>query len=234
MKKTDMDFTFLIMDSSDNTSAMKHVENSKNFFCYKLHYALPYEVYNGIKKFQLAYHRTGMFCKNNVSAIIDISEWVGHSEEEFFDITLKFLYDHRADIKYIFVANGFSYEECVPLYIKLRCYMNGTLEKDKTFETSLNLSEYLKNNFSLAENEAILLSELLTENEMKILRNYPAIESLINGLKTYSGCKAITMSSTADYLKDKNSLVAMISEPIAEKYAVLATKSDKHKVKVAG
>lgn len=233
MKNTDKDFTLLIKDSSDNTPVMKLIGNDANFFCYKLHHILPYETYNGIKKFQLSYHRTGMFCKNYVYAVIDITEWIEHSEEEFFDITLKYLYDHRADIKYIFVVNGFSYEECMPLYIKLRCYMNGTLEKDKTFETALNLSDYIKNNFSLAENEAVLLSELLTENEMKSLQNYSAVEALINDVKAHSMRRTITMSSIIDFLNDKNSVIAILSEPIAEKYAELAAKSDKHKVKTA-
>lgn len=228
------DFILLAAGYEDDLAAINLIGNDANIFRHKIPYAPPYENYDGIKKFQLKYYQLGMFCKDNVWAVVDITEWIGHEADEFFDITLKYFYDHRADLKYLFVANGFSREECIPVYVKLRCYMHGVMEENKAFDNALNLSMYLKENFSLIGNEALFLSKLLTEKEMQPIRNHAAIESLLMDIKSCSVNETISMHSISAYLQSRNSLIAMLSEEICEKYISLAARIDMQKTKAAG
>lgn len=224
MKNTSNDFTLFISETSDDTMAMEFVGKDKSLLKYKIPYAMPYENYDGIRKLQLKYQQEGYFCKEDVWALLDISEWIGHDEEDFFDITLKYLYDHRSDMKFLFVVHGYTKKECLPLYLKLRCYMNGNIKEDKTFFNTTNLSLYINQTFSVGKNESIFLAELISEKEMVFFRNYSAIESLINEIKSFSDNKKISMNTITAYLNNNDSLIAMLSEPISKKYAQLASE----------
>lgn len=60
---------------------------------FTLPYAPPYEAFDGIRELQLAVRRMGAFPPEALA--LDLTEWVGHEEEEWLEITAMYLHDHR-------------------------------------------------------------------------------------------------------------------------------------------
>ena len=127
-------FTILLTGEKDNDEFavwMAKKENYENYMLFTLPYTQPYENFNGIRELQTAGRFRAFWddtCRKKI-AVIDISEWIGHEEEEYFVIFAKFLCDFPKqsffDFEYIFTVSDAGREEAKYLYRTLSRYLDG-------------------------------------------------------------------------------------------------------------
>jgi len=168
---------------------------------FKLSYTLPYHEFNGIKELQLAFKEAKRFKKYYKGIVaIDLSEYVGNENDEYLEVFLMFLYDHRQCCKYIFYGH-LSNELKATISKYLRCVL---------VESSANVQkrQYLKNLLGEKEYEygvkfttgAInFLSGLFAKNEH-------SFENLVEDLIETRCSKTSTISPTdiTTYFADVN------------------------------
>ena len=120
------DFIFLLTGEPNNDTAVKNYVGFEDTVCiFKMKYILPYHNFNELKSFQLT-ARYKPFKTRIEYAAVDISEWIKHENEEYFDIAMKFFHDY-IDLKYIFTVGSCTQEEIKALYKKASQYMQGDI-----------------------------------------------------------------------------------------------------------
>lgn len=64
--------------------------------CYKMPYVPPYETFRELRNLILRVREhTGLRADYRGIVAVDVSQWLGHEQEEYFTVLLKYLYDHR-------------------------------------------------------------------------------------------------------------------------------------------
>lgn len=214
-----IDFVLLITNSADNDYAAERTANAgRSVIHHKLCYTPVYKDFDELRKIQLKLKDHISFSGKKICAIIDISEWAGHEDEEYFIITLKFFHDMRRRMRYVFTVGSLNEQEAALLYIRLRCYLNGVIEYDRTLVDKGRLSCYLEAQCVEAR-AAKLLADMLMREEMTPLRTIPIINSMCRDLRIRSQRGTVCPQDIADYLTEHTSLPALISAETAEKYA---------------
>ncbi|MCD8022336.1 MAG: hypothetical protein LUF30_04965, partial [Lachnospiraceae bacterium] len=115
----DSKFTFFISGKKDNDrlalNYLKGIDGDCRYLFFKLPYVLPYQRFDGIRRFQYA-ARYRPFSDSTVrrkTCILDLSEWVEHPGEEYLEIFLKFLHDYHGffDFEYLITVSDFSKQD---------------------------------------------------------------------------------------------------------------------------
>lgn len=86
-----------------------------------LPYTAPYNVFTGIKEFQLEtkYRPFTDGASKHAVAVIDVTEWLGHEDEEYLEVFMKFLHDYDAtffDFNYVFTARDADVKEIEAMF----------------------------------------------------------------------------------------------------------------------
>ena len=147
---------------------------------FALNYTPPYEDFRGIRELQLAVRRMGAFPPEVL--VIDITEWIGHEEEEYFEITAMYLHDHRDLWDLVFLVREHSAVECTMLFFTLRAFLEGQMTEDRTFADRETLAAYLTERQSVEPAAADRLAGILMSPGAGMLRSYPRVNALLEEL----------------------------------------------------
>lgn len=218
MSEYNNDFLLLITGSPDNDAAAERAAGSGPIIHHKLSYVPVYGEFDQLKKFQVKLRNSPAFIGKRVFAAIDVSEWIGHEDEEYFTIALKFFHDKRSRIKYIFTVGSNEESKTTKLFFKLRLFLGGKTVTDDTFMNKESLAKYIS--CQCVENKtAELIADMVMSKGAEMLRTYPAVNSMCREMRLSAGGNSVTSSDAAKYLSDKNSLPAIISVTMSEEYA---------------
>ncbi len=177
----DNPFTLLALSGRDaSRETIGQLADSGKVLDYSLVYTPPYEAFAGIRELQLAVRRMGPFPPETL--VIDLTEWVGHEEEEYFEVTAMFLHDHRSLWNYAFLAREHSMEDCAMLYFTLRSFLEGRMIEDRTFADRDSLSFYLTVHHPINKDAADTLAGILLSPQARMLRSYPRVDALLSEL----------------------------------------------------
>jgi len=87
---------------------------------------MPYDNFDGIRNIQLAVRKHDLFETPPVIVAVDLSEWLGHEQDEYFISTIRFCCDH-SNWKYIFTIRGEFGRRAKDMYQLISSYMKGRL-----------------------------------------------------------------------------------------------------------
>lgn len=233
MTEYDNNFILLITGSPDNDGAAKNIAGNSAVVYHKLAYTPVYEDFDQLKKFQIKLHNSPALIGKTVHAAIDISEWIGHEDEDYFTVALKFFHDKRSRIRYIFTVGANDESKVSKLFFKLRCYLGGKTVIDDTFMNKESLAKYISSQ-CVESKTAEIIADMVMSKDAEMLRTYPAVNSICREMRLLAGGTSVTASTAGDYLSDSNSLPSIISKAMAEEYAERAYElSAKHTKKSA-
>ncbi len=205
-----MDYKLLITGTTDNDTAVKRVCDNSNLIFFKLRYVPMYEDYKELRRLQLKIRESMNFIRYPLTIALDVSEWLGHENEEFFDITIKFLHDMCYKWNYIFTVADKTAADVTQLALKLRCHMKGELTKDSTFTDIDCLAQYLTAEYELSSSCAQMLAKVIMKKEMQPMRGYAATAALMDEIKQHSKNGSVTVRSVTQYLSSADTITAML------------------------
>lgn len=217
MAEYNNDFILLITGSPDNDAAAEIAADS-SVVHHKLAYTPVYGDFDQLKKFQIKLRNSPASIGKRVYAAIDVSEWIGHEEEDYFTIALKFFHDKRSRIRYIFTVGANDENKVKKLFFKLRCYLGGKTVIDDTFMNTASLAKYIASQ-CVERKTAEIIADMIMSKDAEMLRTYPAVNSMCREMRLSAGGTSVTASVAGDYLSDCNSLPSIISKAMAEEYA---------------
>ena len=214
------DFILLITGSTDNDyAAERAADPTIEVVHHKLFYVPMYGDFSELMYLQEKLRGSEYGLGRRVCCAIDISEWIGHEDEEYFIVSLKYLHDHRDGIDYIFTVSEYGEADVKKLYFKLSCYMSGMIFMDKTFMSAASLSGLIES-YGIARSAAQLMSELIMLEEMSELRSYPVVRMMCSEICSYSeNEEPAGMKELSLYLDKTGSLPSILDSDITEKYS---------------
>lgn len=219
------DFILLITGSADNDyAAERAADPDLEIVHHKLCYVPVYSEFKELKHLQIKLRQSDYSFGRKVCCAIDISEWIGHEDDEFFIITLKYLHDHRSGVDYIFTVGEHSKNDVRKLFFKLSCYMSGMIYTDKTFMSRESLGGLIET-YGIERNAAQLLSELVMSDKMDELRTYPVVKMMCDEICAYAGSGELAgLKELALYLDKTGSLPSILNSDLASDYSGKARK----------
>jgi len=127
MNRVKDDFILLLGVPDNDKEIFDYIADKESLCITKLSYVLPYENFYELKAFQLRTNARA-FKPRYTYVAIDLSEWLEHEEDEYFEISLKFFHD-CSDFNYIFfIRENYSTKEIESMYRKVSKYMKGSIE----------------------------------------------------------------------------------------------------------
>ena len=204
---TDKPFTLLALSGRDAArETLGSFAEGGRILEFTLPYAPPYEDFGGIRELQLAVRRMGTFPPDTL--VIDLSEWIGHEEEEFFEVTAMFLHDHRDLWNFLFLVRERDAEDCAAMFFTLRAFLVGELREDRTFADRESLVEYLTAQQQIEPEAADRLAGILLKPGAQMLRSYPRVNALLDELAR--GGK-ITEARLSETVNDPTSVLHLVA-----------------------
>lgn len=182
------DFTFILTGMKDNDTVVENYVRSHGFkeakcVQYKLEYTPPYQNFIGVSYFErITQYRpfTDPIQKKAV-AIIDLSEWIGHENEEYLEIFCKFLHDYDWSFyqyEYVFTAGDADRMKIKELYGLISEYLcEGNIVEDRTMIDEKSMITYLMSTFPVNKTLATKLSHIFVSNK---IRGYVQLNMVMN------------------------------------------------------
>lgn len=150
---------------------------------YRLRYTPPYENFREIRNLILLTRKAcGLrSCYRGILAV-DVSEYRGHEEDEYFTVLLKYLYDTSTFQSLIFVCCRYTEKDMKKLCGVCMKYFSVTQEYLRLFERTV-LKKIIENAFTesgvkAGEDAAELLADVLCREELSPWRSLQLIERL--------------------------------------------------------
>lgn len=204
MKKT-RSFTLLVTGVSDNESAVRRLVGDEDFISYKLQYVPPYGDFDGIRDFQIE-SRFKPFEDSSKAfkyAAIDVSEWVGHEDDEYVECFFKFLHDYDGffDFKYIFTIG--KSKAWKSMYLLAGRYLDeGEVICDRTFLDAKYMSSFISGKYNVSNKASGILAELFIEDKVS---SYAELEMVMNDIKRHSNKEKLDVRDIQYVAKNKYS-----------------------------
>lgn len=174
------DFTILLTGTEDSTALARAYleqtrENLETVIAFKLPYTLPFNRFTGIRQFQLLTKYRPFLSEPRTAAVVilDLSEWIGHEEEEYLRIFFCYLHDHRGFFKpeYILTLGRATKQEAQKIFCLASEYLRtGMMVEDRTLLDREKLSRYLKKKYPLEAAAADTLAGIYLQKEIPSLR----------------------------------------------------------------
>ncbi len=204
---TDKPFVLLALSGRDAArDTLDAFADGGRILEFTLPYAPPYEDFRGIRDLQLAVRRMGAFPPEALA--LDLTEWAGHEEEEWFEIAAMYLHDHRHLWNYLFLVRERDAGDCAALFFTLRAFLVGELREDRTFADPAELAAYLMKHRPTEPGAADRLAALLMRPDARMFRSYPRVHALLEELSR--GGK-ITSAKLDEAVKNPASVLHLIA-----------------------
>lgn len=155
---------------------------------FPLRYTPPYENFNSIRRIQLLMQRTAAQ-EVQPALIVDVSEWLDHTSEEYFDITLRFLADHPG-CHPMFLTEKTSEKRMKAMSDAIDLYFRCEITEDRCFDLSSEMRRYLSDSFDISPADAAETAKFLINSDFPC--RYGLIERFLSELKSRAGDGQIT------------------------------------------
>lgn len=151
---------------------------------------------------------------------IEATQWLGHEQEEYFTVLLKYLYDHRHSWRTAIILH-----DCKPAQLQRftsACvrYMTPTTLSIRLFEDVQALcirirDAFEKNGSRISPAGASMLAAALARPELKEARSLALIHRAAAEVSAYSADPSqVSADTLRDYLLDQNTMLAALAGKI--------------------
>ncbi len=195
---------FLLCEQGGSDLAAEHLAQGRQIMHFHAAYIEPYNKMTLIKSFQLLEHRMFPFGESGC-AVIDVSEWIGHENEDYLDAFVKFLHDTGRHI-FVFTATC-QRKHAMPLYLRIRCFMPVVMKCSEA-GAQKSIAEELCASYGLDTEAAELLAGFVSEIKLPAGVGYAAIIREIIGEITANG-DAPDVQAILGYAHKTDSLVCL-------------------------
>lgn len=155
---------------------------------FRLRYTPPYETFHGIRRIQLLMQR-GAAHEVQPALVVDVNEWLDHTSEEYFDVTLRFLSDHPGYHPF-FLMERTSDRRQQTMKEALNLYFRAGIAEDRCFDSPVEMRKYLSDSFDISPAAAAEVAKLLANSNFPC--RYGMLERLIDELKSKTNGGQIT------------------------------------------
>lgn len=179
---------------------------------FKLQYIPPYEdLKKLLSALQIKERKTNIFA-DNITLVLDVTDWLGKEDDEFFSVIVKFLSDMSFRWNYIFTVNSKKAECMYPMFRLLRQYMQGELNKNTVWENKHSLETFLLNSFNYSCSAASIISDLFLHPKMEKYRSNDILEKITQEimLSTVNTNRPISDKDIKKYLKSRSNFIHLI------------------------
>lgn len=204
------DFVLLVTEATDDSVIFAVTEKP---MLHKMNYTMPFSEFWGIKEIQLAVKTFDPFNEGDIVLAIDVSDWAGHEDEEYFVSTVRFLYDHKEKWKYLFVLRAASEKDALGMFLTIRQYMSGRIHKDEKWDSEEKLAEYLEKSEMFTPAAADVFGRIVLLDKFEKCRSESFIHMVAEEIRESTGCKKIGMREFFDYAESPHGVIRlMVSE----------------------
>ena len=205
-------FVFLALSGRDaSPETLAELSGGGRMLETTLPYTPPYETFKGIKELQLAVRRMGAYPPETL--VLDMTEWLDHEEEEFFEITAMYLHDHRDLWNFVFLAREHSASECGTAYFILRTFLTGEMREDASFATREALAACIRSRACITPDAADELAGMLLVPQARLLRSYPRLDTLLREMGKDGPITAATVAEASSSPLSPLSVVCSAGRP---------------------
>lgn len=165
------DFVVLLTGAEDSMSlARDYLTRTRKevpaVFPFKLFYSPPYSKFYGLQNFQLQtrYQPFRTSPRKEAVVILDLSEWLGHEQEDYLTYFLKYLQNTESfyEPEFVVTLGSAAKEDVRKMYILVSRYLGtGAEMEDRTLVDWEALSAWLKAAYPLEREAAECLAEVL-------------------------------------------------------------------------
>ena len=195
-------------------------EGDVNFIYYKCKYVSPFNKFGELKSLILKIRAaTGMRHSYKGIVAIDLHEWIGHQNEEFFEIILKYLYDHKSLYKYIFTFRDSDREKIKPVYLRCIHYFRSAVVDRSIFSDThiSDLTVYIRESFhvhsAVCDEQAVkIIADIFADKRNKEIKTLERLELIIQDCAEQPGGKKITKKSLIKDLAEGRLVLNMLLE----------------------
>lgn len=200
---------------------------------YRMRYMPPYEAFQEIRKLILQIRNaTGIRSSFNGIMVIDVSEYKGHEDEEYFTIFLKYLYDNSCGCKSILVCSQYTEKELQKLVISCTRFFPVQQEVLNIYELdqlkALVKASFKERRYKLDTDSIDLIADILTSEKLVSCRTLQLIDRIPDEIQikkdSCSSKLGLTLSEAVkEYFRDPHSPVCLLagSSLLAEKEGTL-------------
>ena len=192
---------------------------------HKLLYTAPFERFEGLRELVLKTREAAGLnaCYQGIAAL-DLSEWLGHEQEEYLKISLEFLHDHRKDWRILFTFGAAGPDRILRLMQAAAPFLRPSIRQLQLFRNEGLLQDYLtaQSPVLLQPRACDLLSKTLMASPA--LHNCALVLQILEDLS--SGHSRISCRSVQDYLTRPGSLTALLGCPAQTPLTVPAKEKE--------
>ena len=222
------DLVFLVTEMKDNDKIVKSIseqtyannpgifEGDDPYAYYKMKYVPPYDSFGELRHLILRIkNSTGLRYEFKGIVAIDLFEWLGHENDEYFDVTLKFLYDHRNIWKYIFTFKDAPAEKLNLMYDRAINFFRIMIIDKCLFNHMGELKIYLRDSFDKQnvrhDASAIdMLAGIFSDKDAKNIKSYEKINMIVQDIADNSPDKIISDKIIAKNLGENRLVLNML------------------------
>ena len=188
---------------------------------YRMRYVPPYDTFQEIRKLILQIRNaTGIRSMFNGIMAIDVSEYKGHEEEEFFTVLLKYLYDNSQGCKILLVCSQYTEKEIGRLFSICSRFFPVQIEKFNLYEVE-QLKNMIKSSFQehgkkISSDDVELIAGILECDDLTPYRTLQLINRLpeelhLNKLSSGRTLDEDLHTSIKKYFRDSYSPICLLA-----------------------
>ena len=150
---------------------------------FKLGYTPPYQKFFSIREFQceMRYRPFEESNKKMAAAVIDLTEWIGHEDEEYLEIFFQYLHDFDCTFhsyEFVFTVSDADREQTRELLLLAAEYLGQyRVEEDRTLNTEQALAELLQEEYPVDQWVAKRLAKIFLSGKG---RDFAKIRGFMN------------------------------------------------------
>ena len=188
---------------------------------YRMRYVPPYESFQEIRKLILQIRNaTGIRSKFHGIIAIDVSEYKGHENEEFFTILLKYLYDNTRGCKVILVCSQYTEKDYKRIISRCAEFFPVQQEQLRIYDCErlkyLIRSSFEKHKCKVDSTGVELIADILTSEELASYRTLQLIDRIPEEIYTIkmpgkSRNETISQDAVREYFLNPHSPICMLA-----------------------
>lgn len=198
---------FISSRNRDLDALISSVVGNKSAIYYDLQYVPPYDDFDALDK--LCEKVRGVFPPvEDQLVVVDITDWIGHQDEKYFEVVIKYLADRSENWDVLFTARGDESKTSALLnHIRL-ADISVSVIKDTVFTDYRSFCDTIHSRYSVRNNVLPVLFGLFSDKRAEPLRSNSILLQVMDGMS--SGRKIVDIAAVKSYVRDKNSVFNMI------------------------
>lgn len=165
------------------------IDCDKEPVLYRFRYVPPYETFHEIKKIQLLMHRKAAERSAN-TLTVDLTEWLDHTNEEYFTAAMQFLADFADAYQPQFLLISSSEKQMQRIQMHLQCYFSVNTVFDRCFDEIAETHRYISAHCPIAASTGKELAHYIVKSDFP--RSYLILDRMIDEIRMLSNGSQIT------------------------------------------